>query len=467
MEEVNTVIAPIVGMTSLLTDAISKKYELINDMNSIKINAEDEEYEDLNPVIDSIIEDENNHIGKLQQLLDLMNGSEEAIEEGKAETIEIIDNPEIMESMTTMSKKLRLDENFDNVIDDVQAVEDSVFVGANKEHDENKKRYEDAIEENKEAAEETIPKEEETGKKVTSKALKAMHLSEALFEGLNPDFAQSCADDISEYIMTEFVDLNNSEIREVLKYVIKHFSSPDLEESLDFDTYSDFNREIYNALADVIYDYQDKNITSDDINKAIDWFQTHFFDDVDIEDAPKINHMTGVKESYEVKTVKEYEDGSMDRDLLKDGKKIGEIWDDGTVKLIDSDKFSDEEKKAIEEFADGKILNESVQVGSKVMVPYHDGQVGRVIKVKGNQVYIEWDDGKNSVHSDSFYKNEVKPYFGESIQMSIAKEQLKRISEGKMPKNLTADKLIESLVDKKHISKSEAKSLKEWYKGVI
>lgn len=51
-----------------------------------------------------------------------------------------------------------------------------------QDHDDAIKAYEDAIKENEKNALETVPKEGETGKKVTSKALKAMKLSEELFE---------------------------------------------------------------------------------------------------------------------------------------------------------------------------------------------------------------------------------------------------------------------------------------------
>ena len=102
--EVNSTIAPVYGMTTILTDAINAKYDSISNLNSIKLNAEEENFEDINPVIDSIIDDENNHIGKLQQLVDLLNGSEDAIAEGKAETIEIIDNPEIKDDWTYLRK---------------------------------------------------------------------------------------------------------------------------------------------------------------------------------------------------------------------------------------------------------------------------------------------------------------------------------------------------------------------------
>lgn len=80
-----------------------------------------------------------------------------------------------------MVKKLHLNENFDNVQVDVQAVADPVFVNANKEHDENKEKYEDALEANKENAESTIPEEGESIEVEKRDVLKKMHLSESLF----------------------------------------------------------------------------------------------------------------------------------------------------------------------------------------------------------------------------------------------------------------------------------------------
>ena len=348
------------GITDILIDSINKKYDGIRDLNSLKVNLDEENFEAMIPVIDSIVEDENNNIGKLQQLIDLLSNSEDDIEEGKQETIEIIDNSnEFVESITSMKKKLILSENFDNVIDDVQAVADPVFVGANEEHDENKKKYEDAIEENKKEAEETIPKEGETGEKIKSKSLKQMHLSEKLFdEELRHEFAQWCAENIFEYILNEFVDLKNSEIRQVLKIVERKFSGSDYEESLkedlSFDAYDDFNHELFNAISDVCFEYRDKNLSRKDIEAALEWFENHFFD------------------------------------------------------TVGDDEFEDFKEVDIED----EIVEESLN---------------------------------------------------ESIQCSIAKEQIKRFTEGKMPKNWNVDSYLKRLTEKNHINEKEATSLKKWY----
>ena len=300
------------AISGILMDAINKKYDSISDLNSIKVNISDEGYDDMNPVIDTIIEEENNHIGKLQQLVDLLSGGEEEIAEGKEETIDMIDNSdEFMESMTTMKKKLVLNENFDNVIDDVQAVADPIFVGANEEHDENKKNYEEVMKNNEKEANETIPKEGETGKKVTSKELKKMKLSEAMFEKI-PDEKQ----------------------------------------------------EIYLDLENAFYELEDEVIY------ALD------------------NHVDRCG-------LPMYENDSLD---LK--YEIEKMFDH-IVDMIYS--YNAEEEEPVQESLE------------------------------------------------------------ESLQCKIAKEQLTKFAEGKMPAHWTVDTYLTRLTEKKHINESEAKSLKEWF----
>lgn len=425
-----------VGVIDVLIDAINKKYDYIRDLNSLNVTIADENFEDMIPVIDSIIDDENNHIGKLQQLVDLLSDSDENIEEGKQDVIEIIDNSdEFVESITSMKKKLILSENFDNVIDDVQAVADPVFVGANEEHDDNKKKYEDAMKENEKTALETVPKEEETGKKITSKSLKSMHLSEDLFsdyssarpgttkalsllddgiadaegmldellrylpdeevkefidyyaenflgifedeeisesikikEDLSTDFAQWCADNLSEYIMTEFVDLKNSDIRQVLKLVLNHFSGSDFEESL-----------------------KDESLTEN-----FDW---------------------------------KYDRGSAAEDMTSYSCVVSGPRGERHCHVIDD----------------------------------HDGNISAKVYENGKQVLDK--SGFSSIKEARKFIETVKmdESLTESLQYSIAKEQIKRFVEGKMPKNWTVDSYLNRITEKKHISKKEAKQLREWY----
>ena len=563
-----------IAISDLLRDMLNKTNDLISDLESIKINVSEEDFEDLNPVIDSIIGDNNNHLGKLQQLIDMLSGDGEIIEDGKYEAIELIDNSdEFMESMTTMSKKLKLNENFDNVIDDVQAVADPVFVGANKEHDENKKKYEDAIKENKKEAEDTIPKEGETGDKVSSKELKAMKLSEALFdESLSQDFIEWCGENIAEYILTEFVDLKNSDIRQVLKWVINYFSGPDFEESLkedldfnefsdfnsaiynaigdvmfrfrdkditkndldkalewfdfhfwevdaddmeeslkeslDFDDYSDFNSAVYNALADVMFSFSSKNVEKADLDKALEWFDTHFWEfDGDEFETRKMNHMTGIREAVDLSKI----DGTITKTLQDNVtminkcksanelyKVISEILDSAHIDTKYSRKFLDKLSK-MRSFAGAlqyvyniilsgsgeKVITESYvaewwgqvdeDTPQKVAKRYNLNV--KPLKQKSNEILYKFegnledfsraiDDGyfySLTVQQDAGHSDDIDSLLYESLQYKIAKEQIQRFTEGKMPKNWSVNGYLKKLTENKHITHKEARSLKEWY----
>jgi len=446
-------INPAVGIIDILIDAINKKYDNIRDLNSLNVNLSEENYESMIPVIDSIIENENNSIGKLQQLIDFLGGSEEDIEEGKQETIEIIDTNEFVESITTMKKKLRLSENFDNVIDDVQAVADPVFVGANEEHDENKKKYEDAMEENKDAAEDTIPEEGETGKEVKSAALKAMHLSEELFEDLS------------------------------------------------FDAYDDFNHEVYNAIADVCYKFSDKGLSKKDIEAALEWFETHFEDD-DFE--------------FETKEEEEIVEESLDSDAQRQlNSDVYNAFGDLAFKYYQKEMPLDKEdfKKAFDSFmfrffkesdeaqAKGYLWSEEEQDWidpsleeslNESFVAEWWGQVDgdtpqeiaerynlKVKPIKKNLDEILYkfegkledfskamDDGyfyALTVQQDAGHSEDIDSLLYESIQTKIAKEQIKKFTEGKMPKDWSVEKFLEKLTEKKHINNREATMLREWY----
>lgn len=510
------------GIIDILIDAINKKYDNIRDLNSLNINLEEENYEDMIPVIDSIVENENNNIGKLQQLIDLLSGSEEDIEEGKQDTLEILDSSEFVESIMTMkNKKLRLSENFDNVIDDVQAVASPTFVGANKEHDENKKKYEDAMEENKKAAEETVPDEGDTGKKVKSKALKSMHLSEKLFEDTNLSVKEEVEEFLTELTgelednlairVASKVDSYEPEwceavvgdyprIEERLRKAQDNYvnalidmlfaEKESLNEDLDFDSYSDFNSEIYNAISEVCFNFQEKGLSQKDIEAAFEWFETHFFDSGDFEEENVIEESWNNNEFHDSKwdivVTAKYGD-SVDRDILLNGIKVGELWDDGTIDLKKS--ISDKDKEELLRLTDGELLNESLK---ESFVAEWWGQVDgdtpqsvakrynltvKPIKKRRDEILYRFDGNLNDFSKamddgyfyalmygeDAGHSEDINSLLTESIQYSIAKEQIKKFTEGKMPKNWNVNSYLKKLVEDKHINRKEAKSLKEWY----
>ena len=495
--EVQTTIAPIVGMTSILSDVISKKYDSINDLNSIKVNAEEENYEDINPVIDSMIEDENNHIGKLQQLIDLLNGSEDDIAEGKAETIELIDNPEIMESMK-MGKKLKLNENFDNVIDDVQAVADPVFVGANEEHDENKKKYEDAIKENEKKAKETIPKEGETGKKVTSKGLKSMKLSEELFEDLDwnsaDDLRSAVYNALSE-IMYEFtakrdIIVNESDMNQAYEWFTSHFFLDDgsFNESYGKKKFEEgyyvnpkdpidiFKYYLTKAMLDIEFKRKLNPSKQDLINAFEEWLDGYEFDDDSFDESLKEDLAKGLsrpmtpQENLCVNKMRVALFGAVDA-LNEYEMKYGESLDPDLIKWTFNSVLS-------------KFLNESL---NESFVQEWWGQTEEdprefarkfglkvtPVKRKGDETLYVFRGSKEDIErarkAGYFYSLDYGEDAGhssdlnESLQVGIAKEQIQRFTEGKMPKNWSVDNYLTKLTEKKHITHKEARSLKEWY----
>ena len=79
------------GISTILIDAINKKWDSISNFKSIIVNLQAEGYDDMIDVINSILEDENNHVGQLQKLVEILNPETEEIEVGKEEAEETLD----------------------------------------------------------------------------------------------------------------------------------------------------------------------------------------------------------------------------------------------------------------------------------------------------------------------------------------------------------------------------------------
>lgn len=75
----------------------------------------------------------------------------------------------------------------------------------------------------------------------------------------------------------------------------KYNEDLDLSDDKDFDTYSNFNSDLYNTMSDVVYDYSSKGISKKDIEKAVEWFLTHFFDDYDEDKLEENKHIKKAK----------------------------------------------------------------------------------------------------------------------------------------------------------------------------
>ena len=397
---------------------------------------------------------------------------------------------------------------------------DPVFVGANKEHDENKKKYEDAMEENKKAAEDTIPDEGDTGKEVKSKALKSMHLSEKLFEDTNlsvkeeveeflteltgeleDNLAMRVASKVGSYEpeWCEAVVGDHPRIEERLRRAQDNYinalidmlfaEKESLNEDLSFDNYSDFNTAVYNAISEVCFDFQEKGLSQKDIEAALEWFETHFFDSGDFEEE------NIVEESFKEKNLKEGFEGlnwnywyslfNMIVDEYFPDEDAINTKVDALYKIFE---FEPGMKEAYKRWNDSPMeesLNESfvaewwgqVDGDTPQEVAKKYNLSVKPLKKRRDEILYKFegtlddfskalDDGyfySLIVQQDAGHSEDVNSLLYESIQSKIAKEQIKRFTEGKMPKNWDVNSYLKKLVESKHINKREAKSLKEWY----
>lgn len=78
------------GLSDIIISSINKKWDSIRDLNSIILMLNDTGYTDYVPIIEEILETENNHIGKLQHIVEELTPATSNIEDGKQEAEEII-----------------------------------------------------------------------------------------------------------------------------------------------------------------------------------------------------------------------------------------------------------------------------------------------------------------------------------------------------------------------------------------
>ena len=349
------------GVVDILIDFINKKWDNIRDLNSIIVTLQGEGYDDMCPVVETILEDENTSIGKLQQLIELVSPSTQSIEDGKQQAISELDGESIItvESFKEdkMSSKKSMKENFNNVPDDIQACVDSTFKKSNEEHDLNKEKYEDAIEQNKKFAEETVPKEGETGKKITSKALKQMHLNENLFE--------------------EWVEDTPFKIESVGNGIYKLSQNGIINDRLSIEA--------------------DSKEEAKQILLANGWKESELTEEID----KPVRYSDGKSGKWWYFTTHGVQPGSIPKDL-----NVLDIidTDNGTYVALDG------------------ILNTS--------------------ELKQYDMKEKWPEGLE-----------------ESLKYQVAKEQLARFNEGKMPQDWKPEHYIKKLVEKKHLSKEEGERL--------
>lgn len=76
-------------------------------------------------------------------------------------------------------------------------------------------------------------------------------------------------------------------MKNIVNSINESFSSKftRLNESLDENTYSDFQSDIYNALGNVFFKYREVKPSEEDFDRAMEWFNTHFWESDDFEES--------------------------------------------------------------------------------------------------------------------------------------------------------------------------------------
>lgn len=147
------------AVADMIISTINGKYEHIRELNSIVTTLEECKRDEFVPILKDMLEQEHNMIGQLQEIVKVVSPEAEEVEVGKEEVED------------------SLNENFDNVPDDIEAVVDIPMKSHNEDHDKFKKEYEDAMEANKDTAE--VKTETKMPK---SNELKKMKLVEDMFD---------------------------------------------------------------------------------------------------------------------------------------------------------------------------------------------------------------------------------------------------------------------------------------------
>lgn len=85
-------IGPECGLASMLIEAINSEWETVDKYNVLAANARAEGFNEVASIIDEINTEENKHIGQIQELLKMISPNANAIEDGRVEAINQVDD---------------------------------------------------------------------------------------------------------------------------------------------------------------------------------------------------------------------------------------------------------------------------------------------------------------------------------------------------------------------------------------
>lgn len=339
------------------------------------------------------------------------------------------------------------------------------------------------------------------------------HLDDKVYSALNK---------VVRYYDDLDIRITKQEFEEAIEYAKSILYKPEyntFDESIDYDLYNpdtwelnealgkdDLKSDIYNALADVMFKYRNnKNITQTDVEQAIEWFIIHFYEfgldeSVDLDEGEDFLDKVAKKvigESLEEKkTLNEENDIQSGYDIANTiqqnypkGVDIYNVVDDGpyyTVEFeIDDGDWKHEHlafKYWMEQNA-AELTDCDVKFGGSETLGDSDSDTYSATHTYyfiPNEPYNEEpsdteDSEEQDVENNNDETNDV-PEGGdeigfdddsiemeESLKFNVAREQLKRFNENKMPRNWSPQVYLERLVKRNHITESQKKLLEETY----
>lgn len=309
-----------------------------------------------------------------------------------------------------------------------------------------------------------------------------------------------------EYAKSFIFDDEEDILDESVKYDLYNPDTWELNEALGKD---DLRSDIYNALADVMFKYRNnKNITQTDVEQAIEWFIIHFYDfedegldeSVDLDEGEdfldKVAKKVMGESLEEKKTLSEENDLQSGYDIANTiqqnypkGVDIYNVVDDGpyyTVEFeIDDGDWKHEHlafKYWMEQNA-AELTDCDVKFGGSETLGDSDSDTYSATHTYyfiPNESYNEEpsdieDSEEQDIESNNDETSDVPEgddeigfdddsiEMEESLKFNVAREQLKRFNENKMPSNWSPQVYLERLVKRNHITESQKKLLEETY----
>ena len=321
---------------------------------------------------------------------------------------------------------------------------------AMKNHEENEKAYEEAMKENKEAID--LVSGDETKKKdgkVKSSELKKMHLSESLFENLF-DEDEYDEDHSDEELINKVCDILNGgfttipdQAEEIIN-LVRNWDQNVFNESKQVnEENADFFHKNQHLKEDAGDDFLKKNLNvneENDVKSAYD-----IANDI-IEKYPKdvdiYNHTpTGSTDDYY--KIEFLVDGDWKHDHL-----AFKYWMNNNAAEISGCEVKYGGETPIDENGDDDVYK---AVHTYFFIPEKQ-------EIQEPEIEEPQQEEEENMEEIGFDDDSI---VAESLKFQIAKEQLKRFNEGKMPKDWSPNKYLENLVKRNHLTEEQKSVLSE------